>query len=209
MVTAALWWEAGGMPVKRDAGKERGRQSGVCGRAHRHEGGSPVSVCPGAPGASRQGSAFFLNHPKRSTNISSHPGASGSYSCFTSAPLPSKSPPIFLRLGGQGIGSYRSRDAPATHAHTMLGQVPGTGPLGPCVRAGGSPAPSWGSPRALFQSVPKEPLLCAPTQPLLPVLKWPFGGRQGGGQAGGGWRRGGPGSSLSYLSGEPQPLSKS
>ena len=69
---------------------------------------------PQAP--SHQGSAFLLNHPKCSTNISSHPGASGSYSCSLPATPPqiTPNPPP---SGGQGIGSHSSRDA-LLHTHT-------------------------------------------------------------------------------------------
>ena len=130
------------------------------------------------PQAQSPGSAFLLNHPRCSKSISSHPGASGSYSS-TPPPHP-KSPPILLRPRGQGIGSHSSRDAPL-HTHTPCwGRCLAQDPWGPCVWAGGSPTPSWGSPQSTFPVSAQGALPLHPTQPLLPILKWLFGGRKWG-----------------------------
>ena len=126
-------------------------------------GGSPVRVCPGAPGTvtrvclSPEPPQVQQKHFLPSWRI---------WKLFFPPPTPTpphpKSPPILLRPRGQGIGSHSSRDAPLhTPPHAGVGVWHRT----PGAPVSGQVAPQrlpGGPPRAPFQLVPREPFLCVP-----------------------------------------------
>lgn len=182
--------EDGGVPVKRAAGKEPGRQATGVARPT----GSGVAL----PGLSRepqapshQGSAFLLNHPKCSTNISSHP-MGGVWKLFLfppTTPTPNH-PQSSSILEGRELGPHSSRDA-LLHTHTpcwgrCLAQDPGALCLGRWLPN------AWGSSQSTFPVSAQGALSLCPAQPspsYSEVAVW----RQAvwEARAGRGWSRGG------------------
>ena len=162
LVTAALWWEDGGMPVNRAAGNEQGGLGGCVVRPT-GAGGLPARVCPGAPGTvtrvclspeppqvqqkhflpSWRIWKLFFPPPPQPRPIPNHPQSSSAPEGRELGPTAAETP-RYTHTPHAGVGVWHRTPGAPVSGQVAPQRLPG------------------GPPRAPFQLVPREPFLCVP-----------------------------------------------